>query len=220
VISQNPGPGDRMVKGRAITLILSLGPERVAVPDVIGTAYAVAAAELKSKKLKPVRGEDKYDATTPAGNVLAVDPAVDTELKPGSKVTLTVSKGKPPVTVPELVGRNVGEAQGQLGQLGLIADVEQVDSPDKPAGEVLDQDPKPGTGVEKNTHVKLKVSKGPALQVLPRVVDQPCQQAQQQLQQAGFQVSVQGIPTATVRIQNPGENTPVPPGTGVTITCF
>jgi serine/threonine-protein kinase len=220
VLAQDPGSGERVVKGTTITLTLSLGPERVAVPDVVGQTLAVASAQLQEKKLKPVRGRDQYDSTTPAGSVLAVKPAVNTEVKPGTQVTLTVSKGPPPVTVPNVVGQNIAQVQGQLQQQGLIVDVEQVESPDHPAGQVLDQDPKAGTGVEKGTHVKLKVSRGPSLVVVPRVVDLPCQQGKQTLEGIGLPVTVQGNDQLTVRFQNPSENTQVPPGTGALLICF
>jgi beta-lactam-binding protein with PASTA domain len=220
VLAQDPAAGDRVVKGATITLTLSLGPERVKVPDVVGQTFAVAQAQLQAKKLRPVRAPDQYDATTPAGNVLTVKPDANSSVKPGTQVTVTVSKGRPPVTVPNVVGQNVAQAQPALQQLGLVVDVEQVDRPDRPAGEVLDQSPKPGTGVERDTHIKLTVSKGPALVVVPRVVDQPCQQGKQTLEAMGLPVSVQGNDQALVRFQNPGENTQVPPGTGVTLICF
>jgi serine/threonine-protein kinase len=220
VLAQDPGGGKRVVKGSTITLTLSLGPERVAVPDVVGQTFAVAQAQLQEKQLKPVRGQDQYDATTPAGSVLALKPPVDTQVKPGTTVTLTVSKGRPPITVPNVVGQNIAQVQGALQQQGLIVDVEQVDAPDQPAGTVLDQDPKPGLGVEKNTHIKLKVSNGPPQVILPRVVGMPCQQGKQTLEAMGLPVTVQGNDQAFVQGQNPPENTPVPPGTGVVLVCL
>ncbi|MBX6354489.1 MAG: Stk1 family PASTA domain-containing Ser/Thr kinase [Micromonosporaceae bacterium] len=220
VVAQDPGAGDRMRKGGTITLTLSLGPEQVVVPDVIGQEFAAAKALLLAKKLNPVRGPDRYDATTPAGNVLAVNPKVNTPVKPGTKVTVTVSKGRPPVTVPNVVGQNLAQAQAALQQQGLVVDVEQVDRPDRPAGEVLDQDPKPGTGVEKNTHIKLTVSKGPPQVIVPRVIGLPCSQGKQALEAIGLQVTVQGGDPAVVQFQNPPENTPVQPGTAALIACF
>jgi beta-lactam-binding protein with PASTA domain len=220
VLAQDPAAGDRLVKGGKITLTLSLGPERVKVPDVVGQAFADAEAQLVASKLRPVRGRDQYDPTTPAGNVMAVQPKVNEEVRPGTQVTLTVSKGRPPVTVPDVRGQNVAQAQGTLQQLGLIVDVEQVERPDKQAGEVLDQDPKPGTGVEKDTRIKLTVSKGPPLVTIPPVVNMPCQQGRQTLEALGLPVTVQGIEQLFVRSQNPPENTQVAPGTPVTIICL
>ena len=48
----------------------------------------------------------------------------------------------------------------------------------------------------------------------------PCQQAKQTLESQGFPVNVQLNPNGIVRIQNPVENTPVPPGTTITVTCL
>lgn len=219
VLAQQPAVGERVVKGTVITLTLSLGPNRINVPDVVGQAFADAKSELESKKLKVVRGGDQYDATVPVGNVMAVKPAVDTEVKPGTKVTLTVSKGPPPVTVPEVIGQHIDQVRGPLQQLGLVVNVEQVDSPDQPAGTVLDQEPKPGAGVERNTHIKLKVSRGQTMVTIPRVIDRQCEQAKQMLQGMGLHVEVQGKNQAVVRGQDPSENTQVPPGTRVRLIC-
>ncbi|GAB3265711.1 hypothetical protein GCM10027452_46310 [Micromonospora halotolerans] len=151
--------------------------------------------------------------------VLATDPKVGTVVKPGAKVTVVLSKGRAPVTVPNLVGKNLTEARATLGRLGLTP-VETYKDSDKPKDEVLGQSPADGTGVEKGAQVKLDVSKGPAQVPVPRVVDLPCQQAKQVLESQGFPVNIQLNPNGVARFQNPGENTPVPPGTPVTVTCL
>jgi serine/threonine-protein kinase len=219
VLGQNPASAARIVKGGTITLTLSLGPERIAVPDVVGKDFELAQAELTDAKLAPAKGPSRYDDTLPAGAVLATDPKVGTELKPGTKVTLVLSKGRAPISVPNLVGKNINEARAALAQLGLTPAETYKDS-DKPKDEVLGQSPADGTGVEKGAQVKLEISKGPAQVVVPRVVDLPCQQAKQVLESQGFPVTIQLNPNGVARFQNPGENTPVPPGTPVTLTCL
>ena len=42
--------------------------------------------------------------------VISTDPQVGTELKPGDTVTVIVSKGPAPLTVPDVVGKNITEA--------------------------------------------------------------------------------------------------------------
>jgi serine/threonine-protein kinase len=106
-----------------------------------------------------------------------------------------------------------------LQQLGLAA-VESYKDDDAPADTVIGQSPKAGSGVEKDAEVKLDVSKGPPLITVPRVIDQPCQQAQQQLQGLGLRVRVDFDPNRVVRSRQPGENTQVPPQTEVAIQCF
>ncbi|WP_433534931.1 Stk1 family PASTA domain-containing Ser/Thr kinase [Micromonospora sp. CA-249363] len=219
VLGQSPASSSKIVKGGTITLTLSLGPERFPVPDVIGKEYELAEADLVNAQLVVAKGAPRYDDTLPAGVVLDSNPKVGAEVKPGTKITLILSRGRAPVTVPNLVGKSLTEARTKLGQLGLVP-VESFKDSDKPKDEILGQSPADGAGVEKGTEVKLEISKGPPLVVVPRVIDLPCQQAKQLLESQGYPVTVVLNPNATVRIQAPGENSQVPPGTPVTLTCF
>ncbi|ASW56059.1 Stk1 family PASTA domain-containing Ser/Thr kinase [Plantactinospora sp. KBS50] len=219
VLSQSPDVSSRIVKGGTVTLVLSLGPERYEVPDVAGQTFDLAQAALERLNLVVKRGSDRFSDDLPAGVVISLDPKVGTQVKPGVQITVTVSKGKAPLSVPALVGKGIGDARAELGQLGLVSVEQYVDS-DKPKDQVIEQSPADGTGVEKGAEIKLKVSKGPAAVVVPRVVDMPCQQAQQTLQQAQLSPNVQINPNGTVRNQNPPENSQVPPGSEVTILCL
>jgi serine/threonine-protein kinase len=219
VLSQEPPVDERIVRGGTISLALSLGPERYPVPDVTGMELSAARDELQSVKLRLKEGKGRYDDSVPKGVVLSTDPKPDTTLKPGATVTVTLSKGRAPITVPDLRGKNINEARATLAQLGLTA-VEQYKDSDQPADQVIGQSPDSGTGVEKDTEVKLEVSKGPPLVVVPRVIDQPCQQARQQLEDLNLRVRVDLNPQAVVRNQNPPENTQVAPQSEVAIQCF
>jgi eukaryotic-like serine/threonine-protein kinase len=219
VLSQDPPSRGRIVKGGTITLVLSLGPERYAVPDVVGKTYDLALADLERVKLVAKRGPDQFDDNQPAGVVVGVEPKVGTKVKPGTTVTVTVSKGRAPITLPRVVGKNVNEARGILEQLGLRVIEERVDS-DKPLDEVVKQDPPDGAGVDKDAEIKLSVSKGPPQVLVPRVLDLPCQQARQVLEGAQLTPRIQFNENGIVRFQNPGENTQVPPGTEVVIGCL
>ncbi|MEU8297238.1 Stk1 family PASTA domain-containing Ser/Thr kinase [Micromonospora sp. NPDC048909] len=219
VLLQDPASAARIVKGSTITLTLSLGPERFPVPDVVGKEFELAEADLLNAKLVVAKGTARYDDSLPAGVVIDTNPKVGAEVKPGAKVTVILSKGRAPISVPNLVGKSLTDARTALTQLGLVV-VENYKDSDKPKDEILGQSPADGTGVEKGTQVKLEVSKGPPLVVVPRVIDLPCPQAKQVLESQGFPVAIQFNPNAVVRFQNPGENSQVPPGTQVTIGCF
>ena len=219
VLVQDPPSGGRIVRGGTVTLILSLGPERYAVPDVVGKEFAVAQDELQAAKLVVKRGPDKYDEDMQAGFVLSTNPKAGAQTKPGTQIVVTVSKGRAPISVPNVVGKNIVEARGQLEGLGLVVVEQQVDS-DRPAGEVTGQTPSNGTGVEKGAEVRLQVSKGPPMVVVPPVTGQPCQQAKQALEGAQLTVTIQGNGNGTVIFQTPGPNTPVPAGSAVTIGCL
>ncbi|WBB79991.1 Stk1 family PASTA domain-containing Ser/Thr kinase [Micromonospora sp. WMMD882] len=219
VVAQEPRSADRIVKGGTVTLTLSLGPERFPVPDVVGKEFELAEADLRDAGLEVAKGKARYDDNLPTGVVLDTDPKPGAEVKPGTKISVILSRGRAPITVPNLVGRNVNEARGSLQELGLTP-VETYRDSDKPKDEVIGQSPADGSGVEKGAEVKLEISKGPAPVTVPRVVDLPCPQGKQALEGQGFPVVVQFNPNGVVRFQNPPENAQVPPGTPVTIGCF
>jgi serine/threonine-protein kinase len=219
VLAQQPAAGARIVKGGTILLTLSLGPERYRIPDVVGKTFELAVADLEKLKLVAERKE-AYDDNMPVGNVLAVNPAVNTQVKPGAKVTVTVSRGKAPLTVPNVLGRQVDEARTVLQGMGLFVEVEEKES-DKPAGQVIGQAPNEGAGLEPGAKVKLTVSKGPAMVTMPPVKGRPCQEGKAALEQLQLRVNLQGAnPNGTIAEQNPPENTQIPPGTEVVIWCF
>ncbi|MBB5869421.1 serine/threonine-protein kinase [Allocatelliglobosispora scoriae] len=222
VLTQDPPAGDRAVKGSAITLILSLGPERYLVPDVIGRSWDLAVVDIQDRKLVPVKGTGKYSDTVAKDVVLEVNPPVDTQLKPGDKVTVILSKGRAPITVPNVVGTHRDQATAKLQELGLI--VAYIEQPsDKPGGEVLTQDPVGGAGVEAGTKITLTVAQGPPGVVMPRVLDMNCRQATDQLRGMGLDVEVDGNVIeqnfGTVKEQRPDEGKLLKQGEKVRIKC-
>jgi serine/threonine-protein kinase len=216
VLAQEPAAGRRIVGGGTITLTLSLGPERYALPDEAGKDVGLAGNELAQLKLS-VQTVEVYDDVVPPGVVAGTDPAPQTQVKPGTKVTLKVSRGRAPLTVPSVIGQPVAQAQAKLTVMGLKVTVKQQDS-DKPATSVLSQDPVDGSGVEKGATITLTVSKGPAAVAVPNLDNAEAEAARQALAQLGLQATVIG--GGRVRFQNPPAGAQVPPGTTVVLWCF
>jgi eukaryotic-like serine/threonine-protein kinase len=220
VLDQQPPTGNRVVKGSEITLTLSLGPERYPVPDVIGKSYDLAVADITALKLKAAKGTPRYDEDQPEGTVLAVTPAVGTQMKPGDTVTLILSKGKAPLTVPNVVGQDQGAARAQLEGMGLTVTIVLKKS-DKPNGQVIEQKPVNGEGVEAGATITLTVSDNPGGFPMPDVHGRGCTDGKNYLMSVGLQVQIdspigeQGL----VLDQNPPVNTPVQPGQQVVIRC-
>lgn len=114
----------------------------------------------------------------------------------------------PDVTVPSLVGMSMTDAAVSLQQVGLLAKVDQVDSP-QPTGTVISQHIEAGQRVGKGKLVLLKVSKGGGRIPVPDVRGLEFGEAVRKLDQAGFKagtilrVSDPLKPAGSVIAQNP-----------------
>jgi eukaryotic-like serine/threonine-protein kinase len=94
------------------------------------------------------------------------------------------------VEVGNYVGMNQTEAKIRLEERGLKADIVAEDNDQFPADQVYDQDPDPGTKLEKDKVVTLHVSAGKGQVKIPDVTGETLDDAQQRLADAGFQYRV------------------------------
>jgi eukaryotic-like serine/threonine-protein kinase len=216
VLEQTPTAGARIVSGGTITVVLSKGPERYELPDETGKPFTNAQQDLQAIKLT-VKRTDAYDDNIPKDSVISTDPLPDTAVKPGAVITVVVSKGRAPLTVPNVVGQNVSDAQNTLSHLGLTVVVNQQDS-NLPKDQVISQVPGDGSSAEKGATITLSVSKGPPLVTVPDVRNQNTDDATKTLQGLGLQTEVFG--GGTVRFQNPQAGNQVQPGTKVQLWAF
>ena len=100
ILSQEPPAGSVRKIGEdrqkcALRVVVSMGPETVTVPDLVGQNAKVAAAKLRrlglSVEEKTDCGFDFFNRS--AGEVLAVDPPAGSILRVGESVCLTVWEG-------------------------------------------------------------------------------------------------------------------------------
>ena len=73
--------------------------------------------------------------------------------------------------VPDLVNMEIGAATRAAARVGLKVDVQEVNHPSVAVGQVMNQAPDAGITLQKGDTVALTVSKGPAAQMMPRLVD-------------------------------------------------
>jgi beta-lactam-binding protein with PASTA domain len=102
---------------------------------------------------------EEHNNDVPAGEVIKTEPAADTPLSVGHEVTLYVSLGAEPGTMPNLVGKEREDAEAFLSdaveQLKLDVVYEEVMEPEVPAGCVVRTDP--AADVEIKTGEKITV---------------------------------------------------------------
>lgn len=158
VLAQDPPAGAQADEGSTVTLTVSRGPGRVAVPSVDGLGQRRATALLANAGLVVGRVVRQADDGVPRGRVIRTSPAAGTMVDKGTEVTLVVSSGPQPVTVSDVVGSQVDEARQALADQGLAVDVVEEPSDAAEPGTVLRQDPPAGTEVAPGSTVTLVVA--------------------------------------------------------------
>ena len=221
VVSADAAPGAELRHGTDVRLVVSQGPERYAVPRLVGLTVEEATQALEEADLQLGGRTGRFDETAPAGTILGSEPEVGTQQPPGTAVAVVVSDGPAPVEVPDVTGRTEQEARDALTGAGLLVEV----SPDRvfddavPEGAVVSQSPGPAQ-VERGTTVRLVLSKGPELVEVPDVVGRQFSSAEEELTELGLTVvrdDVRGGFFGTVREQSVEPGTEVAPGTEVVL---
>jgi serine/threonine-protein kinase len=220
IIRTTPPPGERIRKGRGeVVLIPSLGPRLIGVPDVSGKSEEEASTILTDAGFK-VDVKREYDDTVRSGRVIRQDPGPDQEIQEGSTVTIVVSRGPPPVKIPDVTGRLTRDARATLEALGFHVEVTQDFSTEVPKGHVISTDPPSGEKAPKGSRVTLFVSKGPKTFKMPDVVGMQREAAVAELEGLGLVVNIVEIPGThgnQVVYQDPDPGVTVEQGQQVTI---
>ncbi len=186
VIGQDPGGGEKTAKGNAVTIRISTGRPKVAVPDVTGKTQPDAVATLTAAHLK-VSVAYVY-SSKPTNTVTAQDPASPDKVFWNTVVHINVSKGVKQISVPNVVNQPYASAKSTLLAAGLNVARVDVDS-NAPAGTVTSQSPSAGQQVGSGTTITLSVSKGTtATTPVPDVTNQDEPTAKALLQGSGFKV--------------------------------
>ena len=192
------------------------------VPIVDGESYAAAATQIKAAGLVPVENKEA-STSVKAGLVIGTNPGNGNSVAKNSQVTVNVSTGVAAIALPNLTGTQASAAEAQLKSLGFT-NVNPVSDTQSTAasGTVDHMQPAPGN-YSPGQQITLYVSGG-GIQV-PNVVNQTAAEAQDILQQDGFNVQTNSTPApanemvqpGTVYNQNPAASQVDPKGTLIQI---
>lgn len=165
VVKQDIEPGNKVKRGRLVTLLVSLGPQMGTVPDVRERLLQDAEMILANEGFRVGERKEVYSDKISSGLVADQDPVPGVMRPKDSPVTLYVSKGPAPVIkrVPELVGLTLDAARQKLNEAGFTLEesIKQAPSTEYLPGYVLAQNPAAGTNLEAGKPVRLTVSEGP-----------------------------------------------------------
>lgn len=142
---------------------------RVKVPKLQGLSVAKARQGLENWGLRLAISDSVYHDHLPVGAIVDQDPPPGLQIRKGRRIAVSVSKGRPYYTVPDVRGTSLREARLQLeaNQLAL-GEIAYVSSERLPEGAVIRATPPVGTKVLRGTPIDLEISSGPPS--LPKVV--------------------------------------------------
>lgn len=221
VVSTDPLAGQEARRGSDVTVRVSRGPERYAVPTLLGTPAESAQATLEETLLSLGEVTEAFSEDVAAGLIISVDPEEGTDLRRGDAVSLVVSKGREPITVPSTAGQTVEEATQAIESAGLTAAVAESQFSSSVAnGLVISQSPADGTLFRGDT-VTIVPSKGPETVTMPDLIGKQLGPASDELEALGLTVKVEralGGFFNTVRSQSAEAGSQVPVGSTITLT--
>ena len=225
VVSCQPKVGQKVGLGQAVTAVISRGVETKTVPDVVGKTKDQASAVIKGAGLTLGDVTEQYSASVDSGKVISSDPKAGKVIEHTAKISIVVSKGKEPATIPDVTGQSEDEAKKTLEDAGLKKGKISKDYSDSVAkGNVISSSPIAGaSGYYKGDSVDLTISKGPEKVTIPDVTGKGQDEAKKTLEEAGLKVEVNkrlGGPFGTVRSTDPAPGSSVKPDSKVTINIF
>ena len=164
ILEQDVNAGDMVKRGTQINVVIAgkgdNTSEMVKIPSVIGKTKSSAKSTLESAGFNVNFEYGDYNDSVAADVVTAQSPSAKNQAAKGSTVTVTLSPGQKPITVPNVVGYTQSQAESALSGAGLkytYADSQYSDT--VAAGSVISQT-KSGETVAAGTTITLTLSKG------------------------------------------------------------
>jgi len=231
VTDQSPEGGTTQPPGTAVNLTVSAGPASIEVPDVAGLSAENAVLQLQRSGFINIQQVEEFDPEVLAGFVIRTEPAAGTLVPTEATITVFVSKGPEPVSVPNVVGMNETEARAALNAVGLILTVSgetvDVSLASGLVDKVAEQAPGAGATAEVGSEVTVRLGVLRTV-IVPTLIGMTESEAQAAANAAGltFVVIGTGGPAPTpedqgkVETQAPPAGAEVPEGTVVEVTLY
>ncbi len=154
IVSVKPKEGTALKRGAAVDIVISKGRKPIEVTNFTGKPADEASKALADAGLEVDATEQANSDTVPKGSVISQSPATGTLYK-GDPVKLVVSKGPVMVTVPDVQGKQEGEATQILKAAGFEVKIDRFMG--GIFGTVRSQDPAANTEQPKGSTITLVI---------------------------------------------------------------
>ena len=223
VFDQEPRAGAKLEPAETVRLWVSKGTGPMTLIKVIGDSVGDAVRDLEAMGLR-VDTLELEDPVQPAGQIIDQNPVAGTEITPGTRVILFVSKGPAVEQIPDLENRPVLAAMNIISQLGWLASTSEEASETIPEGLVIRTEPPAQSKLSPGSRVEIVISSGLPVMIVPSVTSLLEDSAVQILEEEGFQINLieellpaESVNDGRVISQSPQPEIEVELGTIVTI---
>ncbi|MGA9593308.1 MAG: PASTA domain-containing protein [Candidatus Acidiferrales bacterium] len=161
VVRQVPTSGMRVKIGQYAHVILSLGPQKVTIPQLEDRSIRAARIELLRGGMQLGEMSSAYLPGTEPDTVIQQDPAPGTSNVTSPHVNLLVALGPRPAAyvMPALGGLTLGEAESKMNSDGLkISRITPLGAANAAPGTVVGQSPSPGARVQAGAGIEVQVA--------------------------------------------------------------
>ena len=122
IVPEQPGlsPGDEVLKGTAIDVLVSVGPALRDVPSLIGLTLEQAQAALVDLKLVLTETPPSKSNAAAEGTIGAQAPPPGTKVPRDSGIAYSISLGPDLVALPNIIGNNFSIVEPRLVESGFL----------------------------------------------------------------------------------------------------
>jgi len=121
VLSQVPEPGATVRRGWLVRLAVSLGTQRVTIPQLVGQSERAAVVTMEQRGLELGASAHLHSADAASGYVIGQDPPHNATGVSGPKINLLIADGPLPqeYVAPNFAGQPLGTVTSTLRNAGF-----------------------------------------------------------------------------------------------------
>ncbi len=158
IISQIPKPKEKNKITNPVKVVVSKGPRKVVIPNLVGESYDKVKLILERESLTEGKFEQEY-SEYPNGFVIRQSITAGISVDEGTTIDYVISIGPEKFVMPTYIGAGIEDVKTDLLVKDLIlGNITYESSSEYPADTVLDQSIKPGTEVSRKSVVDFIVN--------------------------------------------------------------